>query len=105
MEIQNEINSIKNAFFDDIKIFERSGDFDALYLKYFSKSRGEVTNLVRKLPKLSENERKTFGPVINEIIESFKTPIDDLRVFYLNKPQNDSFIDLTRPFGRRKGSF
>src|SRR3989338_1631266 len=105
MEIQNEINSIKNAFFDDIKIFERSGDFDALYLKYFSKSRGEVTNLVRKLPKLSENERKTFGPVINEIIESFKTQIDDLRLNYLNKLQNDPFIDLTLPVGPKKTGF
>jgi phenylalanyl-tRNA synthetase alpha chain len=61
--LNDQISRIKSEFEKDTTSLNK----DDLYLKYFSKVNGLVTLLTKEIPKLSIEDKKIFGPLINQL--------------------------------------
>ncbi len=72
-------------------------DLDELYLKYFSKKNGLITNLMKALPELEGKKKREAGKLLNDIQNEFKQKIDEKRVDSNYTKINDPLIDLTIP--------
>ncbi|HSX39365.1 MAG TPA: phenylalanine--tRNA ligase subunit alpha, partial [Candidatus Saccharimonadales bacterium] len=68
-----------------------------VYLKYFSKSRGVVTELMKTLPNLSAEEKRNLGPQLNQLQDELKTAIEKAKSQYTQTQIDDPRIDLTLP--------
>ena len=95
--MQEEIEKLKNTFESDLVKTEETGDYDAVYLKYFSKTNGIITKIMKELPKLSPEEKRTIGPVINTLQTELKQQIEEKKQEFRAKQTQDPRIDLTLP--------
>jgi phenylalanyl-tRNA synthetase alpha chain len=93
--LNDVIAQIREEFDGEIKRAQSTGDFDSVYLKYFSKSHGVLTELMKELPKLSVDERKVAGPELNKLQNEIKAKIETEKNSYAEKTINDPTIDLT----------
>src|SRR5690606_4208810 len=91
------VKDIKKKFAVDLQKTTKTGEFDELYLKYFSKSHGLVTEIVKEIPKLSTEEKKTFGPLINTLQSELKNTLEDAKNTYSETLTSNAHIDLTLP--------
>jgi phenylalanyl-tRNA synthetase alpha chain len=91
--MQNQIDSIKTTFSEDLSVVKNQTELDALYLKYLGK-KGLTTLLMQELPKLSSEDKRQFGPILNELKKSQEQQIDDAKQ-HVGSENTD--IDLTIP--------
>jgi len=92
---QSDIVKIKKQFDSEIEETRTSGQFDELYLKYFSKTSGIITGLMKEIPTLSEDEKREFGPKINALQNELKDIIEQEKSAYEKKQLADPLIDLS----------
>jgi phenylalanyl-tRNA synthetase alpha chain len=95
--MDQQIEKILAQFETDYSKALVDGDFDSLYLKYFSKTRGEITKMMKALPGLSPDEKRIVGPALNSLQNELKTRIETGRKDYSQKQLNDPALDLTYP--------
>src|SRR3989344_7691384 len=100
--VETTIKRIGSQFEADLGETRENGGFDDLYLKYFSKTHGLITNLIKELPNLSEEDKKIYGPAINELQQKIKEKIEEARNQYQQRQINDPRIDLTLPLPPKK---
>lgn len=94
-EINSEIKNISVTWEDELRQVSNSTRLDDYYLRYFSKKNGLITNLLKKLPKLSSEEKKEIGPEINDLQNEIKQKIEDKKIELEKLYINDPRIDLT----------
>lgn len=92
-----ELNKIQQNFIADLNEAKSSGKFDEVYLKYFSKTHGVTTQLVKNLASMSPDEKREFGTEINALQTQQKIAIEDARAAYIQIQKQDPLIDLTLP--------
>src|SRR3989344_1337053 len=97
MDIQNRVDEIHLKFNEDLKKTKLNGDFDNLFLKYFSKSSGITTLLLKELPKLSAEEKNKYGPVFNDLKATQKEAIEQAKILHEIEQVSNPLIDLTLP--------
>ncbi len=102
MDVLATIEQVKKQIGDDLKA---SSDLDELYLKYFSKKHGLVTQLVKSLPGLPENERKSIGPKVNSLQNDIKGLIEDERLARNKSAISNVAIDLTLPVPPKESGY
>ena len=95
--LKNRPEHIQTEFKEDLLKTSKSGDYDGLYLKYFSKTNGILTLLMKELPKLSSDEKKEYGPKINNLADYLKEGIENSKKDYERNKLNDPLMDLTIP--------
>src|SRR3989344_4880389 len=95
--MQELITQLKNQFDNEYKNAIKTGDFDGLYLKYFSKTHGEVTKLMKELPKLSPEQKKELGPALNKLQDDLKIQIEQAKAVHKSQILHDPNLDLTYP--------
>jgi phenylalanyl-tRNA synthetase alpha chain len=100
--MEEQIKKLEEAFTVNLAEAKKTGDFDTLYLTYFSKTHGEITQLIKKLPQLSEEEKKQYGPLLNNLQETLKERISEAESDYRAKLEQDPLIDLTLPLPPKK---
>jgi phenylalanyl-tRNA synthetase alpha chain len=89
MNIENQIEQILNTFSFDYQNLDK----DTLYLKYFSKTNGLVTGLIKQIPSLSKEDKRIYGQKINEISRDLEAKINSLNVS--EKTKLDETIKIT----------
>jgi phenylalanyl-tRNA synthetase alpha chain len=97
MNIHQKIEEINNLFDQDLKTTEQYGAFDELYLKYFSKTHGLTTQLVKELANMAPEQKKELGPLINQVQNDQKTAIENAKENFAQRQLSDPSIDLTLP--------
>ena len=95
--LKNRPEDIQKEFEKDLLSTSKSGDYDSLYLKYFSRTNGIITLLMKELPKLSVGEKKEYGPKVNELSNTLKEKIEGSKSEYNRNELNDPLMDLTIP--------
>jgi phenylalanyl-tRNA synthetase alpha chain len=93
--MQEEISRLKTSFDEDMATAKIDGNFDTLYLKYFSKTHGLVTILMKELPTASIEVKKKLGPALNELQRSLKDEIEKERGNYSRKIISTDNLDLS----------
>jgi len=97
--MNEQIQNILKSFESDVS---QEKDLDQLYLKYFSKTNGLVTKLIKSLPSLSPDEKKIFGPEINKLQSDLKQRIEEAKLQFRRSRVQDPLIDLTYPLAPKK---
>jgi phenylalanyl-tRNA synthetase alpha chain len=93
-DISSKLHNIKLSFASELQSSKNNEELDAMYLKYLGK-KGLTTLLMQELPKLSSEEKREFGPVLNELKKSQEQEIDNAHK-NISDSDTDS-IDLTIP--------
>jgi phenylalanyl-tRNA synthetase alpha chain len=93
--MDTEIQQIKNLFLGTIESIQSKQALDELYLKYFSKTKGIVTALMRELPNLPPEDKRKYGPRINALQKDLKEAISQKETKLEKARIQDPAIDLT----------
>lgn len=91
MDLESKISQIRTLFKNDLNSALNDHDFERLYLKYFSKSNGIITKIIKELPSLSIENKKTFGPLVNQLSKEIKNTIETNRADVLNQDTRITF--------------
>lgn len=97
-----KMNQIEKNFEKDLNSVTDLDGLDSLYLKYFSKKTGLTTNLLKLLPALSPEEKREFGPKLNEMHSAQKASISEARVKLQKQALEDPTLDLTLPMSPKQ---
>lgn len=100
--MQDKIQNTKQQFENDLLQSLNSGNFDELYLKYFSKTHGIITDLMKTLPNLAVEEKRKVGQELNQLQIEIKNAIEDAKSTFAHKQINDPRLDLTLPLPAKK---
>jgi len=73
-QMDQKIENIRQEFFQDLGLLDK----DSIYLKYFSKSTGVISNLIKEIPSLSLEDKKIYGPRINFLSKEIEDKINSL---------------------------
>lgn len=96
-DLSDGVKANQAAFEQDLETARPNGDFDPLYLKYFSKAKGKTTQLLKEIAGLSLEKKRTFGPQVNKLKAEQEQAIETARAEYEKQRINDPQIDLTLP--------
>ena len=96
--MEKEIRTLQEQFNEDIN---KTRDLDALYLKYFSKKNGLVTNLLKRLPEMSVEEKREHGTELNQLQKELKDRIEGKQKEGMRGGGKET-IDLTLPYPAKK---
>lgn len=91
--MQTQIEKIKNEFSSDLNLINTQPELDSLYLKYLGK-KGSTTKLLKSLQGLSLQDKKIYGPILNNLKKSQESQIKIKKSSLTHLP---SSIDLTIP--------
>lgn len=95
--MKSKINDIKNEFYSDLNAITSIQDFDNLYLKYFSKTKGIVTLLFKDLKALDAEQKKLLGVDLNDLQDELKNSIEKEKLEFEEQQKINPKIDLTLP--------
>ncbi len=103
-DIDSSISQSSTTFANDLDTVKSQSDLDALYLKYFGK-KGITTELLTSLRGLTLEDKKAYGPVLNELKKSQEQAIKDKKISLEHGSTGTLDYDLTipgivRPIGR-----
>lgn len=102
--MRDKLEKIKEQSFDTIDGVETLQQLGEIRVKYLGK-KGELTQVLRGMGRLSPEERPVLGQLANEIRDMINEKIEDkeycLRRKELEEKVRNEFIDVTIP-GRRK---
>lgn len=96
--MEKEIRTLQEQFNEDIN---KTRDLDALYLKYFSKKNGLVTNLLKRLPEMSVEEKREYGTKLNQLQKELKDRIEGKQKEGIVGEAEET-VDLTLPYPAKK---
>jgi phenylalanyl-tRNA synthetase alpha chain len=97
-----DVVKLEKEFNKEIEQSSNLEQLDTLYLKYFSKTNGILTNLLKSLSSLSIEDKKKLGPVYNELNTKLRNQIEEAKKRISLNEINDPLIDLTYPLPARK---
>ncbi len=104
-DLTPKIKYIADQFTVDLTAAKHNGNFDELYLKYFSKTHGVTTELIKELANLSADDKQIYGPLINKLAQEQKAEIDLAKQEYDTDKRADPLIDLTLPKPPKKTGY
>ena len=96
MKLDNILNNLKN----DLEIIITEHDLNEVKAKYLGK-KGEITTLYSKMKDLSNDEKKSFGALINNLKNEATNLLDDkkkeIETKLLNEKLQNESIDISLP--------
>lgn len=88
------LKKLRDDALNELSTITTIDELDALVLKYFGRSTGQLNTILKNIKNLSEMDRRTLGAQANDVkVEIWKT-IDDKRSEIRTKDKPE-FIDLT----------
>ncbi|KKU46602.1 MAG: Phenylalanine-tRNA ligase alpha subunit [Microgenomates group bacterium GW2011_GWA2_46_7] len=93
INLPNEITKLESQFSSDLDIVIAQTELDSLYLKYLGK-KGLTTELLKGLQNLALQDKKIYGPLLNELKKSQESQIEAKKSKISHQP---STLDLTIP--------
>lgn len=95
-DMESSIKSLQAALTSDLDSVKNQADLDSLYVKYLGRN-GSTTQLLKTLQGLALQDKKIYGPILNDLKKSQESQIDNkktnLEQGYLEKLE----YDLTVP--------
>lgn len=92
----DDISSVKNNAIALISGAESSEELEELRIKYLGR-KGEINQLMAKLPKLTGDERKTFGRNVNEAKKTIETVLEQKQGSFNKFEISPEYFDPTMP--------
>ncbi len=110
--MRQKLEEIKNSAINELKTALSKDDLENIRVRYLGK-KGELTQILRGMGALSQEERPVVGKVANEvrsyIEETIKEAFSDIKNKEKSMRLENETIDITMPgkktSGRKKTSF
>lgn len=93
--MEQKINEVRTKFLSDLNAVTNSRDTDELYITYLGK-KGRVNDLMQFLQGVSIEEKKIYGPLLNQLKNELQSQIEQIRLT-ISTHVNDNNLDLTIP--------
>ncbi len=93
--MQNKIDTIKNTFIADLVAAATLEALEAIRIKYLGKSKGETTLLLKELQSLSLDDKKHYGPLLNQLKHYQESELENKYKILNSEIKNET--DLTIP--------
>jgi phenylalanyl-tRNA synthetase alpha chain len=90
-----EIESLKKEALKAIESAKSAVEIEALRLKYLGRKNGLVTKLTEQLPKLKIEDKRTFGPLINDLKKTIEQCLSSQKP--TTQLTNNQVFDITAP--------
>src|SRR5207244_12876956 len=98
------IEELRRQFEADLQTISEAADFQRVRDQYFSRKNGRVTLLMKELGKLSPEERRDAGKLINDFKDHAESQLESYQEELKRRAESASIererIDITIP-GRR----
>ena len=100
---------LKEDFFEEIKKVQNNDDLENLRIKYMGK-KGLITDLMKQMKELSNEEKKTFGQTVNVLKNEVNNELNLKREEIKQKEielENSkmSEFDVSMPLNLKRGSY
>lgn len=92
-----DITDLQRSFDEDYQLALQNGDFDALFLKYFSKKNGLTTQLLKSLKELDADQKRELGPKANKLQIDQKNKIEEGKKLFSGNKIKDANLDISIP--------
>ncbi len=94
--MEDQIKKIKSSFSEDLSSAKNQSDLDTLYLKYLGK-KGLTNDLLKTLQGLALQDKKTYGPILNDLKKSQTEAIASKKLELEHGSTGKLDYDLTIP--------
>lgn len=94
--MEERLIGLKNEAIAIIWQTKNLSDLERLRIKYLGK-RGELTLILKKLPKLEVSQRKSLGRLANDVKETIEQAIADTQEKILKTTAKGEWLDVTKP--------
>ena len=94
-----DIANIKQKALEEIDAAQNSGELEVIRVKYLGRAAGEINMMLRGLKDMSIEEKKEFGPALQELARNVEAALGTKSIS-LGTGARSSYIDVTAP-GRR----
>ncbi|MFH2085851.1 MAG: alanine--tRNA ligase-related protein [bacterium] len=95
-DINSAIKNLKTQFVSELNQIKTHPELDSVYLKYLGK-KGNTTILLHELSKLSADDKRQYGPILNELKKTQEQAIKDKSILLKSGAWNLESKDLTIP--------
>ena len=95
--MQSQIDTLKKQFDHDLEAVSDIATLESLRIKYLGKAKGETTALLKSLQGLSLQDKKTYGPLLNQLKIDQESMIAEKQKILESSISNLASIDLTIP--------
>ena len=107
--MSEKTEKIKQKFLDELKNISDMQTLESIRVKYLGKS-GLITSLLKDMKSLSQDERKTFGQVVNklkgEAEKLMGEKIEEIKKKALDEEiRKMPFFDISTPPNTKRGSY
>ena len=107
--MSEKTEKIKQKFLDELKNISDMQTLESIRVKYLGKS-GLITSLLKDMKSLSQDERKTFGQVVNklkgEAEKLMGEKIEEIKKKALDEEiRKMPFFDISTPTNTERGSY
>ncbi len=94
--MQNKLLQLKNKILDELEKVKDSQGLADLELRYLGR-RGELTQILRGIANLSDEDKRKIGKLANEIKVELRAKIQEIKDVIIEKSESDKSIDVTLP--------
>lgn len=100
--MKEQIEKLKKEALEALKNCDSEASLEAFRIRYFGRKEGLITNLLKSLIDLSEDECRVIGKFANEAKRQIETEFRE-RLLVLEKKQEErsEWIDVTRPGAKK----
>lgn len=94
--MEEELIRLKNEAIAIIWQTQTLEDLENLRIRYLGK-KGELTKILKEIPKLEESKRKSLGRLINDVKKTIEEAIEETKGKILKPEKKGEWFDVTRP--------
>jgi len=95
--MSNEIEKLKQDFNQEIDKISDIKTLDDIEIKYLGRKSGKLSNILRGLKDLSQDQCKQVGPLANQLKQEMEEKIQEVKKSLLNKSNQEEYLDVTLP--------
>ncbi len=93
----DEIEKLKQEFNQEIDGISDVKVLDNIEIKYLGRKSGKLTNILRGLKDLSQDQRKQVGPAANQLKQEIEGKIQEVKKSLSGKSDQEEYLDVTLP--------
>lgn len=102
--MKSDIDTLKIACISAVQSADSLDTLAEVEHRYFGRKNGELTHLLKSLKNLSVEDKKNFGPQLQELKENLTQEFQKKKNALLDQAESGAFLDITAPgTGVQKG--
>src|SRR5437868_1122785 len=78
-QLESQIGELKQQFFTQLDVAENEQELFLIEKKFFGRKSGHITGLLKYLPSLPTDQRKSWGEALNNLKSTLQAKLEERR--------------------------